>query len=224
GLFRVNSYKKDDTSLNNNKKVKKKETGKNMKMTKEEIGNTASSSRSVSTREVLLKKHQIAKKGYVSGNVRMIDVFTGEIIKSNSGHKSAVIIATTTRQAMLMPSDERILDALTGNLANTFSYSLSPGRVGAVRILHKGKDDITKLGVKYAKRGLWKEAKEQWERAININSRNAYAHNNLGVVNEKEKNSNEAIKNYKKALSLRPDEDVFMRNLSRARSSIDIRR
>ncbi len=76
----------------------------------------------MTTKEVFITKKQIAKKGYVSGDFRMVDVLTGEIVKSNSGHKSTVIIATTTSRAMQMPSDERILDFLTANLVRTFSY------------------------------------------------------------------------------------------------------
>ncbi len=57
---------------------------------------------------------------------------------------------------------------------------------------------MTKLGVKYAKRGLWMEAKKSWEEAVRINPDNAYAYNNLGIVREKEKNIKEALKNYQK--------------------------
>jgi superkiller protein 3 len=183
------------------------------------IGQQTEKEEEVKTRETLLAKEIISKKGYVNADVRMVDVNTGEIIQSRTKSKKAVYIATTTRQAISIPADEIILDSLLAGLARDFVSLLSPGRIGKRRVLLKGKDPFTKLGVKYASGGLWDEAVSGWWKAIEANSNNAYAYNNLGVAFEKGGKHDDAIASYRKALEILPDNKTIMGNLLKARNT-----
>jgi tetratricopeptide (TPR) repeat protein len=84
-----------------------------------------------------------------------------------------------------------------------------------------------KIGMTYLSMGQWKKAKAPLQRSIKIDKNYADAHNNLGVAlfaiageearkHKKTPNLGGAIKEYKKALSFKPDSASFHSNLGTA--------
>jgi len=80
--------------------------------------------------------------------------------------------------------------------------------------VHKGDGALMSRAYGYAKKGLWGEAVVMWEQAIEANPSNAHAANNLGVAYEKAGDRTKAEGMYRKAISLDPDESVFIDNLA----------
>jgi tetratricopeptide (TPR) repeat protein len=73
------------------------------------------------------------------------------------------------------------------------------------------------LGNKCARAGLWKEAIFRWERALQDTEEKAIIYNNLGIAYEKLGEKEKALEQYKKSLSLDPDNKYTKRNLSRCK-------
>lgn len=68
------------------------------------------------------------------------------------------------------------------------------------------------FAIRSAKANLWNEATLRWQRIIEIDPKNAKAHNNLGVAYEAMERFDEAQAEYKKAIELDPGNDVYQRN------------
>jgi general secretion pathway protein D len=71
----------------------------------------------------------------------------------------------------------------------------------------KESDDVqlSSLGYQHLQTGEYQKAKEYFQKALEINPENPYAILNMGVIYEVEGNRDEAIKMYKKVISLNPD-------------------
>lgn len=68
------------------------------------------------------------------------------------------------------------------------------------------------FGILAAQRGLWREARYRFERAIAIDPTYAFAYNNLAVACEQEGQIEQARDAYKKALALAPKENLIRQN------------
>jgi len=66
-----------------------------------------------------------------------------------------------------------------------------------------------------AKVGLWKEAAFRWEKIVQMNPKDAKAHNNLAVAYEAMGKYDEAEREYRKALQLDPRNKAIQRNYIR---------
>ena len=80
-------------------------------------------------------------------------------------------------------------------------------------------DQYNEFAIRAAKEGLWREAAFRWERIIQIDPRNAKAHNNLAVAYEAMGRLEEAEKHYKLALELDPDNKAIQENYLRFKRS-----
>lgn len=76
-------------------------------------------------------------------------------------------------------------------------------------------DAYNEFAIQSAKANLWNEAALRWEQIIEIDPNNAKAHNNLGVAYEALERFEDALKEYKKAVKLEPENKIYRRNLSR---------
>jgi Flp pilus assembly protein TadD len=72
--------------------------------------------------------------------------------------------------------------------------------------------DELKFGVEVARRGLWKEARFRFERAVLLDPDNASALNNLGIALEQQGEFEKAREAYEKALELKPDDLYIQQN------------
>jgi len=71
------------------------------------------------------------------------------------------------------------------------------------------------IGICYYKTGNSEEAKEHYQKALEINSAYHFAWNNLGVIYLEEWKLDEAEYNFSKALEIKPDFDMAKNNLSK---------
>lgn len=67
-------------------------------------------------------------------------------------------------------------------------------------------------GILAAKRGLWREAIFQWERAAKIDPSYAAAHNNLAIAYELDGELSKARAAYERALELEPENQMIKQN------------
>jgi len=68
------------------------------------------------------------------------------------------------------------------------------------------------FAIRSAKANLWNESILRWQRIIEIDPKNAKAHNNLAVAYEALERFDEAQAEYKKAIELDPGNEVYQRN------------
>jgi tetratricopeptide (TPR) repeat protein len=71
------------------------------------------------------------------------------------------------------------------------------------------------FGVKMALKGSWREAAFRFRKAAELDPKNAYAHNNLGVSLESTGQFEKAIEAYTLALELNPKNERMRENLDR---------
>ena len=71
------------------------------------------------------------------------------------------------------------------------------------------------FGVEMARMNLWREAQFRFKRAVEINSADAMAHNNLAVALEANGDFENAVKEYREALRLDRTNSYIQKNYSR---------
>ncbi|HXV60917.1 MAG TPA: tetratricopeptide repeat protein [Vicinamibacteria bacterium] len=68
------------------------------------------------------------------------------------------------------------------------------------------------FGIEVAQRGLWREAIYRWEKAVELDPRNASARNNLAVAYEQAGQFDEANVEYERALEIDPNNLYIRQN------------
>ncbi len=68
------------------------------------------------------------------------------------------------------------------------------------------------FGIAVAQKGLWKEARYRWERAVEIDPSYAAAYNNLAIAYEQEGQFDKARQSYEKAVELEPNNLLIKQN------------
>ena len=85
-------------------------------------------------------------------------------------------------------------------------------------------DRYNEFAIRAAKEGLWREAAFRWERIVEIDPRNAKAHNNLAVAYEALGKPDEAERHYKLALEIDPGNKAIQKNYIRFKKLQERRR
>jgi Tfp pilus assembly protein PilF len=80
-----------------------------------------------------------------------------------------------------------------------------------------------RFGIRVAQKGMWREALFRFERAVEINSENASAQNNLAVALEQMGEFDRAREHYEKALDLKPNDVYIQQNYDLFREADDKR-
>jgi len=75
------------------------------------------------------------------------------------------------------------------------------------------------FAIRSAQANLWNEAILRWQRIIEIDPKNAKAHNNLGVAYEAMERFDEALAEYEKAIELDPSNEVYRRNFFKCKKN-----
>ena len=70
----------------------------------------------------------------------------------------------------------------------------------------------TRFGIDVARKGLWSEARFRFEKALELDSQNASALNNLAVALEQQGDFEKAREAYDKALKLKPGDSYIQQN------------
>jgi len=162
-------------------------------------------------RTVLVDEHYIIRRGTVGVTFRMVNVETGQLVASianSKSYNSGKIIEGRGR----LKGQKEILYDLLKELVNEFIVQISPHVVIEKRKLENGKGAIA-TGVKFAKNGLWDEARDAFEAAVKADPRNPAAHYNLGLAYEVAGNFDQAEKEYKKAIVLK-NKDLYFNALA----------
>jgi len=116
-------------------------------------------------------------------------------------------VITQTRSVILSLSHLRSLAFwLSGFLA--FSFFIVGCGTSNSKLIQKYND----FAIKSGKAGLWREAMFRWQRVIEIDPKNAKAHNNLGVAYEALERFDEALAEYDEAISAEPDNEIYHEN------------
>ncbi len=80
------------------------------------------------------------------------------------------------------------------------------------------------FGVEVAGKGLWKEARYRWERAVELDPLNPKAYNNLAVAYERGGRFEEALEAYETALELLPTSEQIRQNYELFREAYERKR
>jgi Flp pilus assembly protein TadD len=80
-----------------------------------------------------------------------------------------------------------------------------------------------RFGVEVAKKGLWAEARFRFEKAVELDPRNAAALNNLAVACEEQGDFAQAREAYEQALKLKPGQRQIQQNYDLFREADDKR-
>lgn len=153
------------------------------------------------------------KSGSVAVSYRMINIETGRVIAAKS------ILKDFNKKRydsafFKLPSDGSILNDLLRKVTSRFVSEVSPHYINKKRKLEKGKDSFyTKQGVRFAKMGMWDAAIGEWQKALEKDPKNAWAHNNLGIAHERKGEVAKARREYQKASKLDPKEKRYKKNL-----------
>lgn len=73
-------------------------------------------------------------------------------------------------------------------------------------------EEYNDFAIRAAKAGLWREAAFRWEKIVQMNPKDARAHNNLAVAYEALGRYDDAEREYQKALELDPGNKAIQRN------------
>ncbi len=161
------------------------------------------------------KRFYTIKSGSVAVSYRMINIETGRVIAAKSFREN--FSQKRYDGAFFMsrlPSDDSILNDLLEKVTSRFVNEISPHYVSKKRKLEKGKGSFhTKYGVRLAKTGMWDAAIGEWQKALEKDPKNAWAHNNLGIAYEKRGEVAKARREYQKANKLNPKEKEYKKSL-----------
>jgi len=80
------------------------------------------------------------------------------------------------------------------------------------------------FGIEVARKGLWREARFRFERAVELDPQNASAFNNLAIALEQQGEFDDARKYYERALDLDPNNMYIQQNYDLFREADDKRR
>ena len=140
---------------------------------------------------------------------------------------SRIISALPFKGAFSKLGISRYLSYLCGSLyIKVFSLWLLVvllSTIGCVRFAHRRLwltgitndkliEQYNDFAIRSAKANLWNEAILRWQRIIEIDPKNAKAHNNLGVAYEATERFDEALVEYNKAIELDPGNAAYQSN------------
>jgi len=205
----VVSFKVEPDQVGTEKVEKKVGTGKyrivtrNKKKVREEIKKT-----------VLVDQHYRIRRGTVAVTFRVVNIETGELIASKAKSKSYDSGKLVEGRGRLKPQDA-ILHDLMSDITKEFSRQIAPYTVLEKLALESGKGSI-KVGVQYARNGLWDEAIDVFKSAVKEQPQNSNAHYNLGIAYQVVGDFDSAEKEFNKAIALK-NKNLYFRALSHIR-------
>ena len=116
-------------------------------------------------------------------------------------------------------SNRRVLSVVTF-VATAFFPTLSRSDVTPQELAQQQ----VEFGIEVARRHLWKEAIYRWQKAVELDPKNAKARNNLAVAYEQEGEFELAEAEYKRALELDADNVYLRQNYELFRESYEKRK
>ncbi len=142
---------------------------RNKKKVREEIMKTA-----------YIDQHYMIRRGTVAVTFRVVNIETGQLIASKAKSKSYDSGKVVEGKGTLKSRDA-IINDLMADIVKEFAKEIAPYVVMEKHPLESGSGS-TKIGVQYAKNGLWDEAIAAFNRAIKEQPKNSGAWYNLGIA------------------------------------------
>ncbi len=205
----VVTYKFDPDELGVEKVEKQVGTGKyrivtrGKKKVREEIKKT-----------VLADQSYIIRRGSASITVRMVNVESGQLVASKAISKS-YDSGKVVEGRKKLKAKGAILHDMLAEIMKEFAQIISPHIVLEKLPFEKGKGPL-KVGVQYAKNGLWEEAIKAFYTSVKQQPANASAHYNFGLANMVVGKFSLAEEEFKKAIVLK-NKSIYFSALSRVK-------
>ncbi len=190
------TYRVEPDEVGREKVQKKVGTGKyrvvtkNNKKVREEI-----------TKTVLVDQEYKIRRGTAAVTFRMVNVETGELLASNAKSESFNSGKIVNGRGDLKARDA-ILNDLMSEMVKEFAHQIAPHLVQEKHQLEDGKG-MVKVGVQYAKNGLWDEALDAFKAAVKQTPQDPKAHYNLGLAFQVVGDFDSAEKEFQKAIALK---------------------
>jgi hypothetical protein len=133
-------------------------------------------------RTVLWNRPYILRQGSVGVTFRMANIVTGEIVAVEAMTSNFSEKAWKDEIDRKLPAKDAILDSLATEVVRKFLNKIQPHTVKASIALEATGGQHNKLGILYARNGLWDKALDEFEIARQGEHANPSAHYNSGMV------------------------------------------
>jgi len=168
-------------------------------------------------RDAIVPYKFYTRQGSVAANFRMIRVETGAVLASFTKHFD---YSNESRDLGTLPSMDTLYNMGVDKITSEFAQEIAPYRVDVSRPILRAKTTQAKSAYKLARGGLWKEALENWLSATQIRPADAKLFHNIGVSYEVLGDLERAEENYSKALSLDPQNYLYINDVKHIRNQI----
>ncbi|HPG38289.1 MAG TPA: CsgG/HfaB family protein [bacterium] len=205
----VVSYSVDPDEKGVQKVEKKVGTGqyrtvtKNKKKVREEIMKTT-----------YIDQQYMIRRGTVAVTFRVVNIETGQLLASKAKSKSYDSGKVVEGKGTLKSRDA-ILNDLMADIVKEFARQIAPYVVTEKHPLESGSGS-TKVGVQYAKNGLWDEAISAFQRAVSEQPKNSSTWYNLGIACMVTGDYDAAEENFNKAIALK-NKNLYFQSLAHIR-------
>ena len=113
----------------------------------------------------------------------------------------------------MMPTYWSLLSLLISSFIALSGCGITPDKVSV--------DQYNSFGIRTAESKLWNEAIFRWNQVLDVDPRNAKAHNNLGVAYEALGKIDEAFESYKRATELDSNSKYYRFNYRKCRLHVE---
>jgi tetratricopeptide (TPR) repeat protein len=134
------------------------------------------------TKTVLWNRPYVLREGTVGVTFRMANTSTGEIVAVEAMTANFSKRAWQDEVTEKLPSKDALLDTLASQVVRRFLNKIQPHSVRAKIDFEKTGDPHNKLGITYAKNGLWDKALAEFERASHGQPHDPSAFYNLSMA------------------------------------------
>ncbi len=168
-------------------------------------------------KEVLTDRDYTIRHGNVTVTFRLVDVESGRVLSARTHSQSYKSNKISEGSSRSLPPQDEVLTNLMRDVVVIFVDEVTPHTITVKRVIEDGPDEI-KNGKELAKSGLWQEALEVWQTAVQKYPTNSAAFYNLALAYEVMGNLNVAEENYRQALKIKQSK-LYMEALANIRQA-----
>jgi tetratricopeptide (TPR) repeat protein len=146
----------------------------------------------------------------------MADISTGQIVAVEAMTANFSRRAWQDETKQKLPAKEVLLDTLASQVVQNFLHKIQPYTVKATITFEKTRDPHNKLGITYAKNGLWDKAVKEFELASIKQPHDPSAYYNLSMAYHALGKHAQAADLVEKAIAMDP-KDKYIETLAKIR-------